>query len=71
GGPSGGPSGGPCGGPSGGRSGGRSSRPSGTPVVDPRHTIAGSACRDGFYLAASGDDAFVSSALKDVRARAL
>ncbi|MGP4103058.1 hypothetical protein [Nonomuraea sp. KM90] len=52
-----------CGRPSGG--------PSGTPVVDPRHTIAGSACRDGFYLAASGDDAFVRSALKDVRARAL
>ena len=49
----------------------RGGLPSGTPVVDPRHTIAGSACRAGFYLAASGDDAFVRSALKDVRARAL
>ncbi|MEU6719191.1 hypothetical protein ABZ897_47665 [Nonomuraea sp. NPDC046802] len=36
-------------------------------VLDPRHTITGSACRGGFYLAASGDRDFVGSALKDVR----
>ena len=25
-------------------------------VIDPRHTISGTSCRDGFYLAASGDE---------------
>jgi hypothetical protein len=40
-------------------------------VLDPRHTISGSSCRDGFYLAASGDQDFVRSAVKDVRVRPL
>ncbi|WP_371778918.1 hypothetical protein [Streptosporangium subroseum] len=40
-------------------------------VLDPRHPISGSDCRDGFYLAASGDEDFVRSALKDVRVRPL
>ncbi|WP_143043991.1 hypothetical protein [Nonomuraea jiangxiensis] len=38
-------------------------------VLDPRHTIAGSTCRDGFYLAASGDPGFVRGALSQVRVR--
>ncbi|MFC7648373.1 hypothetical protein ACFQX6_53960 [Streptosporangium lutulentum] len=40
-------------------------------VLDPRHAISGSGCRDGFYLAASGSQDFVRSALKDVRVRPL
>ncbi|GII57843.1 hypothetical protein Pth03_62320 [Planotetraspora thailandica] len=40
-------------------------------VLDPRHTIAESTCHDGFYLAAAGDEAFVRSALTDVRVRPL
>ncbi|MBB5780387.1 hypothetical protein [Nonomuraea jabiensis] len=40
-------------------------------ALDPRHTISGTACRAGFYLAASGDESFVRSALRDVRVRAL
>ncbi|MFF4615187.1 hypothetical protein [Nonomuraea jabiensis] len=40
-------------------------------ALDPRHAISGSACRAGFYLAASGDESFVRSALRDVRVRAL
>ncbi|MFI7132301.1 hypothetical protein ACIBQ1_41950 [Nonomuraea sp. NPDC050153] len=40
-------------------------------ALDPRHAISGSACRDGFYLAASGDESFVRSALRNVRVRAL
>ncbi|MFG1705344.1 hypothetical protein ACFLIM_19320 [Nonomuraea sp. M3C6] len=40
-------------------------------VLDPRHTISGSTCRDGFYLAASGDQDFVRSAVNDVRVRPL
>ncbi|MEV4014961.1 hypothetical protein AB0J35_31120 [Nonomuraea angiospora] len=39
-------------------------------ALDPRHAISGSACRGGFYLAASGDEGFVRSALRDVRVRA-
>ncbi|MEV6034269.1 hypothetical protein AB0L65_24160 [Nonomuraea sp. NPDC052116] len=42
-----------------------------TVALDPRHTISGSACRAGFYLAASGDESFVRSALRDVRVRSL
>ncbi|GAA4589334.1 hypothetical protein GCM10023194_43300 [Planotetraspora phitsanulokensis] len=38
-------------------------------VLDSRHPVAGSVCRGGFYLAASGDEDFVRSALKDVRVR--
>ncbi|GAA4561803.1 hypothetical protein [Planotetraspora kaengkrachanensis] len=38
-------------------------------VLDSRHPISGSVCRGGFYLAASGDEEFVRSALKDVRVR--
>ncbi|PZG05057.1 hypothetical protein [Nonomuraea aridisoli] len=40
-------------------------------VLDPRHTIAGSVCRDGFHLAASGDERFVRTALRHVGVRAL
>ncbi|MFC4013759.1 hypothetical protein ACFOY2_41490 [Nonomuraea purpurea] len=40
-------------------------------VLDPRHTITGSACRGGFYLAASGDQDFVREATLNVRVRAL
>ncbi|MGW6498978.1 hypothetical protein [Nonomuraea angiospora] len=39
-------------------------------ALDPRHTVSGSVCRAGFYLAASGDESFVRSALRDVRVRA-
>ncbi|TYB70084.1 hypothetical protein FXF51_03075 [Nonomuraea sp. PA05] len=38
-------------------------------VLDARHAIAGSACRDGYYLAASGDRGFVRAAVEDVRVR--
>ncbi|GAA4950245.1 hypothetical protein HD597_002532 [Nonomuraea thailandensis] len=42
----------------------------GTPVVlDARHAIAGSACRDGYYLAAAGDRGFVREAIGGVRVR--
>ncbi|UBU09479.1 hypothetical protein [Nonomuraea gerenzanensis] len=41
-----------------------------TPVVlDARHAIAGSTCRDGFHLAASGDRDFVREAIEHVRVR--
>ncbi|GII32524.1 hypothetical protein [Planotetraspora mira] len=43
----------------------------GSVVLDSRHPISGSTCRDGFYLAAAGDQNFVQSALKDVRVRPL
>ncbi|MFI7223036.1 hypothetical protein ACIBO5_07420 [Nonomuraea angiospora] len=39
-------------------------------ALDPRHTVSGSVCRAGFYLAASGDESFVRGALRDVRVRA-
>ncbi|MDX3101980.1 hypothetical protein [Nonomuraea angiospora] len=39
-------------------------------ALDPRHTVSGSVCRGGFYLAASGDESFVRGALRDVRVRA-
>ncbi|MEW1844636.1 hypothetical protein AB0392_42410 [Nonomuraea angiospora] len=39
-------------------------------ALDPRHTVSGSVCRAGFYLAASGDESFVRSVLRDVRVRA-
>ncbi|MFC7582834.1 hypothetical protein ACFQYP_02730 [Nonomuraea antimicrobica] len=40
-------------------------------VLDARHAIARSDCRDGFYLAASGDEDFVRGAIGDVRIRRL
>ncbi|MFI7610592.1 hypothetical protein ACIBP6_05055 [Nonomuraea terrae] len=42
----------------------------GAVVLDPRHAIRGSTCRDGFHLAASGDERFVRTALRHVGVRA-
>ncbi|MEO3810323.1 hypothetical protein ABGB17_15080 [Sphaerisporangium sp. B11E5] len=39
-------------------------------VLDTRHPIVASTCRDGFYLAAAGDEDFVRRVLRDVRVRA-
>ncbi|GAA2837233.1 hypothetical protein [Nonomuraea rubra] len=38
-------------------------------VLDARHAIAGGDCRDGYYLAASGDPEFVREAIAKVRVR--
>ncbi|MFC6083452.1 hypothetical protein [Sphaerisporangium aureirubrum] len=40
-------------------------------VLDARHAISGSTCRDGFHLAVSGDEGFVRSVIEDVRVRPL